>query len=836
MGENLSGSLSSLMTNSPSWNLSNDDALLDVLKSVSQNFLSRTNQLLDKMDKLSRDTASVQIRLDTANNNFMLLSNIKFIEARVYDDNEEEQQEQTNKVTDQIESEDSVVTDALRCGTDLVMTAFEKVVINDSDTESDAEGEGEKDVYVLQPKNSYHLRSLPNIIGTKEWLSDDKVGLGEEDREDEVNGDEETESESDDEDLLEEKKADVSDYSESENEDTARVSPPRPIKDDADNEQSDRDTASEFSDDDDLFRPKIQSDLHETQHLVDKDNFDEEDGNMKEEADQDSTDVKVIKKTSFADELALKLGGSSAPTATNNPKLEVVEKKVDRREDENPSARVNKKSALFDSSDSDDDLFSPKPPLPKIASKPKPKVSPGPESRSSEVKKDSASGDVSGQSKSFVTEESKNSAAEVLEQTQTKAIEKPMPKVTAKKPALPQRNLFSDSSDEDDIFVDLKVGVKTENTNGNQKKSFLDISDGSDSDDIFSNLGADLKHKKEVEEHHITDDDDAFSTSTTEKPISETKTPESVEPETHKNEGNRKTPVGGVSLFAGFNPANIFKKKPPVSSDDEPDDDKETPGDDPPVESGNDTGTVIGNIDKTISDTRESASDVTDTADFMTENKTEVLTTLTKSRPRVGGRRRPPTRSARKKEALSSVFQDTTDGLSEDKEEENEEETTSDKKPMFIPPIGGVSLFGNMNPKDLLKKKPKVEDSNDVSPGDSGSSLFENLLTKKKRDVSAINSKSDDFTEETDDIFAAKSSIVDEVQNDVSSFEPPPMEDPTPKKISLDLFDADSDSDDLFSDLLEKKTDVSNKAADVNNLFGDDDDEFDDLFSSLIKK
>ena len=81
--------------------------------------------------------------------------------------------------------------------------------------------EGEREVYVLQPKNSYHLRSLPNVIGTREWFSDDKIGLGDEDLEDGVAGDQETESESEEEDPQHDKKPDVeSDYSDSENEDS----------------------------------------------------------------------------------------------------------------------------------------------------------------------------------------------------------------------------------------------------------------------------------------------------------------------------------------------------------------------------------------------------------------------------------------------------------------------------------------------------------------------------------------------------------------------------------------------------------------------------------------
>merc|ERR1712066_919706 len=279
--------------------------------------------------------ASVQIRLDTANNNFMLLSNIKFIEARVYDDNEEEQLEQTDKVTEEAENEDVVISEALKCGTDLVNSAFEKVAINDSDTESDEESE--REVYVLQPKNSYHLRSLPNIIGTKEWVTDDKVGLGDDEREAEVMEDEETESESEDEDVQGESKPDVSDYSESENEETNnKISPPP--KNDADNELSDGDTDSEFSDDDDddLFKPKIQKDSPKAPTIVaEKSDEEEEEDNDKDEDDQVSTDIRVVKKTSFADELALKIGGKGS--GSSKPKFDTEAEEVKPRKDDKPS-------------------------------------------------------------------------------------------------------------------------------------------------------------------------------------------------------------------------------------------------------------------------------------------------------------------------------------------------------------------------------------------------------------------------------------------------------------------------------------------------------------------
>ena len=73
---------------------------------------------------------------------------------------------------------------------------------------------------------------------------------------------------------------------------------------------------------------------------------------------------------------------------------------------------------------------------------------------------------------------------------------------------------------------------------------------------------------------------------------------------------------------------------------------------------------------ETIPDSSQSVSEIND-SDLMIENKTEVLTTLTKSRPRVGGQRRPPSRAARKKEAENSIFTDTTDGVDEDATEKD---------------------------------------------------------------------------------------------------------------------------------------------------------------------
>merc|ERR1711976_559174 len=134
-----------------------------------------------------------EIKLDNANNNFLGLSNTKFIEARAYDDNDEAIK--TEDVPDnklQL-SEEEIMVEAFKQGLEFVNSDFEKVPIENSDSES--ETEDEKTFYVLQPINKYHLRPLPAIIGTSEWFDDDKVGLADEVKDEAAQSESESEDE-----------------------------------------------------------------------------------------------------------------------------------------------------------------------------------------------------------------------------------------------------------------------------------------------------------------------------------------------------------------------------------------------------------------------------------------------------------------------------------------------------------------------------------------------------------------------------------------------------------------------------------------------------------------
>merc|ERR1711976_184546 len=399
-----------------------------------------------------------EIKLDNANNNFLGLSNTKFIEARVYDDNDEVIK--TEDVPDnklQL-SEEEIMVEAFKQGLEFVNSDFEKVPIENSDSES--ETEDEKTFYVLQPINKYHLRPLPAIIGTSEWFDDDKVGLADEVKDEAA----QSESESEDENevgLKDENKIEESDFS-SDPETEEKSEEAKKVKQVKRVDLSD--TVSEFSDDED--------EPHDS-------------GNVDpgEEEKQPKTGP-----LNFADELSSKLGLSVAPKLSNSDKKidEDLKPSIDRVEEESkPKPKLIQKSTLFDSSDSDDDLFSGKALPPKKYVKP--------ETPKKEIEPPRTD---------------KNNSLPVSGVNREKAAPPPAIIPPAKS------NLFVDSTDDEtdneepDIFADLKV-AKPKIDDQDKKKSskgLFSFSDDSGSeDDIFADIGGKLVNKSKTEEEQPSD-------------------------------------------------------------------------------------------------------------------------------------------------------------------------------------------------------------------------------------------------------------------------------------------------------------------------------------------
>eukprot|EP00092_Neocalanus_flemingeri_P000703 GFUD01000745.1.p1 GENE.GFUD01000745.1~~GFUD01000745.1.p1 ORF type:complete len:987 (+),score=356.20 GFUD01000745.1:38-2962(+) len=515
------------------------------------------------MDRLAISTASAQTRLQTTTNNFMLLSNIKFIEARVYDDSEEDNQQGGKEViTEETANEETVTTQALKHGLDVIQTAFEKVEINDSD--SDSEVEDEKVISVLQPKNPYHIRSLPAVIGTQAWVEDDKIGLVEEEMEEESDP---SDSDSEDEEIVQKK--DDSEYSDTDNERIEDCKKPAIVQ-----KAEENDSISDFSDDDELFKPKSTPDVIQPKMTIEK--VDSEDEKNSDESDNEPNNVSKDTTKGFASELSSKLGLSKS-----KPVKEISEDNdqdaMDTSDDETdaqpkPKKIVKlppKKSVLFDSSDSDDDLFSPKPranppqnqakiPSPKGMKKtdtgsPKklPPLPPPAKSKpnldAKEIEKASspirpvvsalADPDVESQSDD-------DDFFSAISSKVTKSVSLNTKDDVAAKPTA-GKSLFGDSSDEDDIFSDIKIGSKGKESSSDlvaasQKKSLFDNSD--DSDDLFADLMA--KSKKT-------------------KPVAMLKTDDNP-----KTNAGRK-PIGGTPMFGGMTPAMVTAKSDHEDTSDE---------------------------------------------------------------------------------------------------------------------------------------------------------------------------------------------------------------------------------------------------------------------------
>jgi len=769
-----SDKLSSLMSNAGSWSLSQDDSLQIILQEMSQNLLSRTSQTLDKIDNLGLTATRVQIKLDTAHNNLLLLSNTKFVEARVYDDSDEVVAEDVNdnKDLDSAPTEEQTITEALKLGLNLVDTAFEKVEVENSDSES--EDDSNKNIYVLQPINSYHTRQLPAVIGSTEWFDDDHIGLGDDNA---SKDDEESESESEEEDVTDEKhdvKDDESEYSDSETDEQVMKADkpvsaiPAPSKIIDNNEE---DSVSDFSDDDDdddLFRPAVKKEERKNNDIQDS---------PLEIEDTQPEQNETKEKRSFADELAAKLGGgtkSSQPLEKTNADADAEEApvKVDKK-------TVKSKSVLFgsDSESDDDDLFSSSVALPKKAVVPK-------------------------ISSTTTIKEIK------IEQEKTVAQDKPdeLEKNEINEETKP-KTLFSHSSDEDDddFFADLKIPSSSNTTAQESKKAPINnmFDDKSDSeDDIFADLGGKLT-----------------------KPAVEKKS---------APEPNKSKPVGGISMFGGLNPSSLFSSKKKDKPEDEVDKDEEDSDSDDDIFDSpklSKQGKVNNNFnqEKVFVATKDSVDEniTIDPINIDSALDVSTLETVTKNRPKARPGRRPPTRAGRKRVEDISVFGDGDNNTEDDNSGVDQEIKEPEKKKA---PVGGVSLFGGFNPASALLSRKSVEQSEKTKVFDEEPD--ENLFS------SSINTSKDDFTEskvETkqdilsnddvdDDSFFSEPPPMDSIsKNEV-------------KDIFADSDDDDDLFGDLMSKNDSKEP--LQTSATKSSLFdfdNDDDEDDDDLFASLIK-
>ncbi|XP_019571730.2 WASH complex subunit 2 isoform X7 [Rhinolophus sinicus] len=328
-------SLEEIRRGSQSWSLAADAGLLQFLQEFSQQTISRTHEIKKQVDGLIRETKATDCRLHNVFNDFLMLSNTQFIENRVYD--EEVEEPVLKAVTEKAEQEKTreqkevdlipKVQEAVNYGLQVLDSAFEQLDIKAGNSDSEEEDANERVELILEPKDLYIDRPLPYLIGSKLFMEQEDVGLGElsseegsvgSDRGSIVDSEEENEEESD---------GDFANHSDNEqNRHTAQMS----------DEEEDDDGCDIFAD--------SEKEEEDTEDLG------------------ENTRPKRNRPTSFADELAARIRGDAASQVAEDRTVlspEAKPKKTPREKNERRTPADDKEESLFSPPKLTDEDFSP---------------------------------------------------------------------------------------------------------------------------------------------------------------------------------------------------------------------------------------------------------------------------------------------------------------------------------------------------------------------------------------------------------------------------------------------------------------------------------------------
>ncbi|XP_022420177.1 WASH complex subunit 2C isoform X13 [Delphinapterus leucas] len=320
-------SVEEIRRSSQSWSLAADAGLLQFLQEFSQQTISRTHEIKKQVDGLIRETKATDCRLHNVFNDFLMLSNTQFIENRVYDEEVEEpvlkpeaekpEQEKTReqKEVDLIPK----VQEAVNYGLQVLDSAFEQLDIKAGNSDSEEDDANERVELILEPKDLYIDRPLPYLIGSKLFMEQEDVGLGElSSEEGSVGSDRGSIADSEEENEEEESDEDFANHSDNDqNRHTAQMS----------DEEDDDDGCDIFAD-------------------SEKEEEDTEDI-------EENSRPKKSRPTSFADELAARIKGDAAS------RVEEEQTTLSPGEAKPRKTLKEKKERKTPSDDEEDNLFAP---------------------------------------------------------------------------------------------------------------------------------------------------------------------------------------------------------------------------------------------------------------------------------------------------------------------------------------------------------------------------------------------------------------------------------------------------------------------------------------------
>nr|XP_027202404.1 WASH complex subunit 2-like [Dermatophagoides pteronyssinus] len=185
-------SIDELEQNKSKWNLISDLKLLGLIKNTGDGFLNKIRQSLLEIDDLSYKTNTSANKINNLITSILILTNVKFIENRVYDEDIKDITSKTNNIDlNRITSSTTTVIQPTTKDDD----GEEKQLINRLENSIDdalkrliskykisSEDFNENNSYNLlhklySQKNLFAHRNLPYIIGSDEYLKDTFVGM-----------------------------------------------------------------------------------------------------------------------------------------------------------------------------------------------------------------------------------------------------------------------------------------------------------------------------------------------------------------------------------------------------------------------------------------------------------------------------------------------------------------------------------------------------------------------------------------------------------------------------------------------------------------------------------
>jgi WASH complex subunit FAM21 len=183
--------LNEIREGSKKWSLASDAGLLLYLKDMSKRLTARTHEIDGQFNGLAQETKGTDIRMNNVFNDFMMLSNIQFVENRIYEENEEDKAEEggeaeQDKEKDKPEDKKVLmvnrVKEALERGFDVLDNAYEIVQEEVVESPADEDEEGElvatiRPEPVMQLRDPYAERFFPSIIGTQDFYQSERLGL-----------------------------------------------------------------------------------------------------------------------------------------------------------------------------------------------------------------------------------------------------------------------------------------------------------------------------------------------------------------------------------------------------------------------------------------------------------------------------------------------------------------------------------------------------------------------------------------------------------------------------------------------------------------------------------